>query len=253
MKSKRTILVAVALLAAATGLWAAGTAMDVSVSFNPITDLVCSGNGSGGAVTIHYTATSSASADYADVSLTVTDVGTSTVVYTDSGSIAEGTINDTPPGDWVPTGSQGEKSYSNTFTFNLANGTYDVQVCAEQSGATRKSDCTEIRIEIACTASESCDQGNEVFGEVVGNKNVCKSSDVVNFSFKGLYGDEPTVQINGPSSFSASFPAQRAGDSCVYHLHWNASAANGGAGWYTFTVNGDTYPVQLSCGTKGKP
>ena len=250
-KAKYTVLALALLLAAASTLYAGGgTGLAVTLAFDPLVDLVCD-NGQG-TVTIHYTAGGGNSADGATVNYTVmTNPGGVEVQAGSLPSIAEGTTTDTPAGDWV--NDKGTKTYSDSFNLTLSNGTYDIEVCVDQSGATeRKHACGTITVTVDCQITEeTCDKGNVIFGEVVGNKNVCKASNVVNFQFAGLYGPTATVDLSGPGGFHKTFYVDRAGDSCNYHLLWQATGDNGGAGNYTLAVSGngnsESYDVALQC------
>ena len=53
-------------------------------------------------------------------------------------------------------------------------------MCSEQSGNDDKSDCATVHVQVACTEPDGWDQSATLFGEVVGNKNLCQSEARVN-------------------------------------------------------------------------
>lgn len=183
--------------------------------------------------TVNYTVSSTAAADAAAGNYTVNGgdpVGLPTIA---AGNVTEG-------GGWTFDGRT--KTASGSFTLSgVENGDYTIEVCFAQSGADAKSDCTVITVQVDCVATETCDQGAELFGEVVGNNNLCKSEARINVQVKGLFGETAFLTVKNPNSVTVDGQStDRAGDSCVYH--WNLDPKTWGAaaigGPYTFHVVG---------------
>lgn len=250
MKSKATlVLMLVLLLAAAGGLWAAGTELTVSGSAD--TSHYCDD----GKITINYNLLSTGAADAAEVSYTL-DGGSATSLPTvASGNVEEG-------GGWTFQGRN--KTYSNSFDLSgLEPGNHTVTICAVQHGANGnddKEDCETISFFIQTCSSEAdkCDRVGEVFGQVIGNKNVCKSGGTINFQFKGNFGPTAHLTVTGPSPSTTvvrSIDVSRNGESCVYNDSWQGPSGLT-AGWYTFKVttlyNSNTLEdvENLSCSKK---
>jgi hypothetical protein len=252
---KKALGVLMILTLAAIGLIAAGT--DLTVSDTADTSTYCAD----GNVTINWTVLSSAAADAA-----VVTYGVSTV-YGTTYSVADGTYvttiaagNVADGGGWIFNGSN--KSQSGTITLAMPTVTesseYTVTVCAEQDGSggnPNKTDCQDITFFLTpCATTSGCDQNGTVFGQVVGNKNVCKNLTPVNFNFKGDFGTPANLVITGPGGYSSGdLSVARSGDSCVYTYNWYPPAGSV-AGGYTFTVTGNGHTLvdteQLSCSSK---
>jgi hypothetical protein len=235
---------AIALLGA-TAAFAQGTGLSVDVSAVPG---VCENGVS--TVTVSYTVTSTGAADGATVGYTVNG-GTAVALPSIAGGIA-------PAGGWTQ-GQGSTKTASGQFQLQLPSGEYDIEVCAEQNGADKKSGCDDVHVQIACQELEGCDQTATLFGEIVGNKNLCQSDARVNVHVKGLFGPWATVDVrNANNTLVDSKQVDRAGDSCVYH--WNLDPKtwpDAIAGSYTLTVTGQngsttTFSANLSCSKPGK-
>lgn len=225
-----------------------GTSLSVDLSAT----VECNEYGTGD-ITVSYTVSSTAAADAATGYYTVNGgdpVGLPTIA---AGNVTEG-------GGWTFDGRT--KTASGSFTLSgLENGDYTIEVCFEQQGAEIKSDCTVIIVQVDCVQTEKCDQGAELFGEVVGNNNLCKSSARIEVQVKGLFGATASLTVKNPNSVAVyGQNTTRAGESCVYQ--WNldpkdwGSAAIGGP--YTFHVTGANsatfdFGADLVCSKPGKP
>lgn len=230
--------------AAVTNASAAGTGLSISPSVGSIT---CNGDGTATAV-IDYLVTSAGGADAAALTY---DANGGTKVSL--GTIAAGNVVD--GGGWTFNGRY--KTYSGEFSLSgLANGTYDVEVCAVQNGSPAKGACSTVRVVVNCTSTDTC-ATTEAFGDVPSNKNLCSANGNIEVQFRGSFGPTATLVITGPSdsNYSKSVPVARDGDSCNYHYNWDASSDNGGPGTYTFDVTGNSHSLEfgatLSCNTPG--
>jgi hypothetical protein len=103
-------------------------------------------------------------------------------------------------------------------------------------------------------AFPACSKVATLFGEVVGNKNLCQSEARVNVQLKGLFGPSATLEVKDPSGATIGvYTTSRNGESCVYH--WNLDPktwASASAGLYTFKVTGENsttydFAANLTC------
>jgi hypothetical protein len=226
-----------------------GTSLSVNVSADAG---VCVGGVS--PVTVNYTVTSTGSADGATVGYSV---NAGTVVGLPG--IAGGLTSD--GGGWTK-GNGSNKTATGQFILNLANGDYDIEVCAEQNGAEKKTDCSTVHVQVACNQEDKCDQAATRFGEVVGNKNLCKSDARINVQLKGLFGANALLEVkDGNGGTVQTLSTSRNGDSCVYHWNLDPKTWSGAQppapGLYTFTVTGDNlatyaFSADLICSTPKK-
>ncbi|MEW5848345.1 MAG: hypothetical protein AB2A00_06000 [Myxococcota bacterium] len=168
-------------------------------------------------------------------------------VAVDGGSpVQMGTIQ---PQDFVHNGRIKTANYA--LELSLANGSHVVQVCFEQSGAQGrlpKSVCaTPVSVEVQCNVCA----GARPFGNIVGNNNLCKANGHIPVSVRGDFGDDATLEIQGPNGFVHQAAMNHAGQSCNYHYNWNPNDGNGGAGSYTFRVQGNgqklVFGARLNC------
>jgi len=222
-----------------------GTSLSVSVSAE--TGVCVNGLSP---VTVNYTVTTTGAVDAATVGYSVNAQATVGLP-----TIAAGVA---PNGGWTQ-GVGRNKTATGQFILNLANGEYDIEVCAEQNGTDRKSDCSSVHVQVACAEADACDQSAVRFGEVAGNKNLCKSEARIEVQVKGLFGPNASLEVkDGNGATVQTMSTGRNGDSCVYHWNldpktWSAATA----GLYTFTVTGDNgatyaFSADLICSTPGK-
>jgi hypothetical protein len=244
MKSKRTSLVLglALLLAAAGGLasLAYAQATDLSVTFGstPYT-YVCNGDGTA-TVTVYYTVTS-VNASTAQVTWSL-DGGSSNPLIT----IKSGNVNSNGPGMWTINGDV--KTYTDSYTFTLAAGTYDFTACVGQAGSSACSAPLTLDLS-SCLADAGSSCGANPFGEVPHNTNLCKANGQIEIQFTGNFGATAHLTVVDSSGNTyVDADVARAGDSCNYHYNWNpaptdsnrnAGTGNGGAGTYTFTATGN--------------
>jgi hypothetical protein len=233
------------VLLAGTAAFAQGTSLSVVVS----AEAAACVNGIS-AVTVNYTVTSTGAADAATVGYSV-NLGSSVPLPTIASGVA-------PIGGWTQ-GIGRNKTATGQFVLNLSNGEYDIEVCAAQNGTDAKSDCNSVHVQVLCTEVEACDQSAVLFGEVAGNKNLCKSDARINVQLKGLFGPTAGLEVkNELGDVVQTVSTDRAGDSCVYH--WNVNPKDWSSmtpGLYTFKVtgqNGATYSFSapLVCSVPGK-
>jgi hypothetical protein len=182
------------------------------------------------------TLVSSASAAWAEVTLSIDGGATST-------------IDEVLPTDYSKDGRT--KTYSYTYDIALAAGSHDLQICFSQpSGKTRMVACTTVHVEVAaCTSGSVCEKEG-LFGWIQGNGNLCAgNAQGVNIHAKGDFGDDPALTISGPNGFTHNATLDHAGDSCVYHYQWANETEV--AGDYTFTITGGgntkTFAAKLFC------
>lgn len=137
-------------------------------------------------------------------------------------------------------------------TLRLGNGGHTVELCFAQPGAAGnpgKQTCTTVTVTVSCARSCSA---TRAFGNIVGNRNLCAGNGPphIPVHVEGDFGSAASLTITGPGGFNLDATARRAGDSCNYHYNWD-TAGNGGAGAYTFTVEGNgnrlTFSADLSC------
>lgn len=140
-------------------------------------------------------------------------------------------------------------------TLRLANGEHSVELCFAQPGAggnAGRQVCTTVTVTVSCARSCSAARA---FGNIVGNPNLCAGNGPphIPVHVEGGFGAAASLTITGPGGFSHDATLRRAGDSCNYHYNWD-SAGNGGAGTYTFTVEGNgnrlTFTAELGCRTR---
>jgi hypothetical protein len=237
------------LLLSGSAAFGQGTGLSVSVSAETG---VCVNSLS--PVTVNYTITSTGAADAATVGYSVNAGAVVGLPGVAGGLTADG-------GGWTK-GNGSNKTATGQFIINLANGDYDIEVCAEQNGADKKSDCSSVHVQVACAQVDKCDQAAVRFGEVVGNKNLCKSDARINVQLKGLFGANAVLEVkDGNGGTVQTLSTSRNGDSCVYH--WNLDpktwigAQPPAAGLYMFTVTGDNsasyvFSADLVCSTPKK-
>jgi hypothetical protein len=205
----------------------AGTALCVTAGAS---EPVCADSGEAD-VTVSGVLTSTGSADSAVV----------TVRLDGEPPVAIGTIE---PGDFEHDGREKHAAYS--YDFKLPDGTHTIELCFEQSGAQGNPDkavCTETLVVVVdCPVSilPSCDES--VFGDLVGNPALCsgRGTPHVPVHLSGDFGEQVTLNVQGPSGFTFDGLMNHAGKSCNYHFNWDTRAGNhGGTGIYTFTFAGD--------------
>jgi hypothetical protein len=213
--------------------YAAGTGL--SITFGDAT-IVCKGDGTGANVTFQWTVTSTGAADAATMTGQIDGGSVFALPGIASGSIATG-------GGWNVGGRL--KTADGTYSTVLANGSHTLTVCATQKGSNGNPDktaCSSQTVVVNCFSSDPCANA-QVFGEVPANKNLCLANGHIEVQFSGNFGDPASLEIDGPngSGFSRTDSVSRAGDSCNYHFNWDPhdTQGNGGAGAYTFTVNGN--------------
>jgi hypothetical protein len=240
-----TGVLALALLSGSTAFaQGTGLSMDLTTTLGECVNGVSE-------VTVAYTVTSTGAADSATVSYSVSG-GISAVGTLPT--IASGLVTD--GGGWTK-GQGAIKTAGGELKLSLANGEYDIEVCAEQHGSDGNPDkqaCNSVHVQVNCALEGTCDQRSELFGEVVGNKNLCQSESRINVQVKGLFGPTAMLEVKDQGgALVGLFSTTRAGDSCVYH--WNLDPktwAAATAGFYTFRVigeNGATYDfgANLTC------
>lgn len=239
------------LLMSGSAAFAQGTSLSMNVS--AVAAACVSGTSD---VTVSYTVTSTGAADSATVGYSI-DAGAGPGAVVGLTTIASGTEG---VGAWTK-GAGSTKTATGQFIVPLANGEYDIEVCAEQNGNgnDNKSDCSTAHVQVACTQVDGCDQAAVLFGEVTGNKNLCQSEARINVQVKGLFGQNASLEVkDGSSSSVAIASTSRNGDSCVYH--WNLDPKTWSAvnpGLYTFTVLGDNgasfpFAATLVCSKPGR-
>ena len=160
------------------------------------------------------------------------------------------------PDDFQHDGRVKAAPYSLDLT--LTNGTYSIDLCFTQSGAQGrepKTVCAEsVIVVIDCTGDDSC-EGEEVFGDLVGNPVLCSGGGTphVPVHLRGEFGEVVAIGIAGPNGFTLEDLMNHAGNSCIYQFNWDTRAGNhGGPGSYTFTFAGDNgntfeFTRDLSC------
>lgn len=137
------------------------------------------------------------------------------------------------------------KTAGNSFSEILPDGSYTVDSCYVQSGAggrlPKKTCAPTVGFKVDCAPKSPC--GNEqVFGDVVGNKNLC-SGQALPIHIKGDFGNGGDLIIS-KGSFSIKIRADRSGNSCVYQAQYRPyDDGNAGAGEYTFNLVGDNTKV----------
>jgi hypothetical protein len=199
-----------------------GTHLSVTSS---VGEPVCTGDGTAD-VSLSGTLTSTASAAWADVSVTIDGVTTS--------------IDEVLPTDYSKDGRT--KTYDYSYTLSLTDGTHEVQICFTQpSGHDRMTACGAVQtVVVACSESPDNSCGDGAFGETVtkGNHNICsgKAAPAIEINAKGDFGDNAQLTISGPNQFTKTVDFPHSGNSCVYHYNWQNQFDNGNTGIYTFTV-----------------
>jgi len=213
-------------------------------------------------VTVTYTVTSSAAADGATGSFTVTD-GDGNVV--NSGSLPEIDSGVAPAGGWTHNPPGSAKTAGGQFQLSLGNGTYDIEVCFEQHGAEKKSDCTTITVTVNCGAA-GCDRVAQQFGQVMGNTNLCSQLARINVQVKGPFGSSAQLEVKNPNGTVMQVVNKNRGegsdDRCVYVWQLNPKDwPSTLSGVYSFHVSsndsGNTstldFGATLDCKKSGKP
>jgi len=241
-------LLLAAACAASGAVQAAGTSL--SVVFGEAT-IACKADGSGADVAFAWTVTSTGSADSAVMTGQVDGGGVFALPGIASGNVTAG-------GGWTFAGRM--KTSDGSYSTVLANGTHSLTVCATQSGANGnnlKMACETQTVTVNCQSADPC-ANSEVFGEVIANKNLCSANGHINIQYRGNFGPQSSLYIEGPNGFTRNYAVDRAGDSCNYHYNWDPNDNNGGAGSYGFTVNGNAqsplvFSADLSCTTGGNP
>jgi hypothetical protein len=141
-----------------------------------------------------------------------------------------------------------------SFSHILSNGNHTVSSCFLQSGADgrlSKQTCAPTSsFAVDCAPVDAC-AGTEVFGNIIGNGNLC-SGQALPIHLKGSFGDGGTLVIS-KDSFSTTVRIDRAGESCVYQGQYRPNDdGNNGAGVYSFTLLGDngtsySFSANLKC------
>jgi len=147
------------------------------------------------------------------------------------------------------------KTAEHSFVTVLSNGDHTVEMCYVQSGAegrTSKATCAnELSISVNCSPPVSVCANAEVFGNIVGNGNLC-GGQAIPVHIKGDFGDSANLTIS-KDLFSIEMPVNRAGDSCVYQAQYRPSdQGDAGAGMYEFTISGSngnsyTFNAMMKC------
>jgi len=241
MGMKKTAVVLTLLVG--TAITMSADSVPVSVAFGePVVDCP-EGN-----VTVPYTITTGSNSA-ATVVERLTKANGGDLVSEDSYTILAGT--------W--TGSR-TKLWEGVFEHTgLADGSYSLEVCAEQAGSggnPAKSDCTTVPIVVACAEqwTNPC-ASTAAFGEVTGNDHI-RPNATAQIQFRGNFGETAWVVIDGPDYFHREGAIVRNGDSCNYHANWKFTTTSGadfhgnnGPGVYTVKVTGNgvslEFPVTL--------
>jgi len=207
----------------------------------------------GGVVSAGYTISATA-ASAAVVTETLKDSGGNTVT-TKSFTLPAGSVTD--GGGWTIAGRS--KVYDGTFTTSgLPDGEYSLEVCATQPGSQgnpAKNACITEALVVDCVRAFPTACTAAPFGEVVGNNHI-RVNAAAQINFKGNFGTEATVTVQGPNFVETATITQN-GNSCNYHANWkftNGEGAdlygNGGPGTYTVFVSGNgktlTFNVTLT-------
>lgn len=226
---------------------AAGTALSVSFDTPTVT---CPN----AMVSAPYTIATTAGDGATVVETLRTSDATPTIVASNQYAIAAGNV--TTGGGWTFAGRT--KTRDGVFTTaGVANGTYQLEVCATQSGSggnPNKTTCATETILIYCETVQTTPCTEAPFGEVIGNKNI-SSNAAAELQFRGDFGPSANVTVVG-NGFSDSASINQNGNSCTYHANWKFQKASGsdlfganGAGVYTATVTGNgntlTFTVSL--------
>jgi hypothetical protein len=223
---------------------AAGTALSV-VFDTPV--VTCPDGG----VSAPYTITTTA-ADAASVVETLRTSGANpTIVSSNQYTIAAGNVS--TGGGWTFAGRT--KTHDGIFTAsNVPNGTYQLDVCATQSGSggnLNKTTCSTEDIVVNCGTVLTTACTEAPFGEVIGNNKI-SSNATAEIQFRGDFGPSANVAVVG-NGFSDSASISQNGNSCTYHANWKFQNANGadlfganGAGSYQVTVTGNGKTLQFT-------
>lgn len=151
-------------------------------------------------------------------------------------------VDEVAPQDFIGNGAKKTYSYSNSYETTYSNGSHDVQLCFTQpSGNLRMTACTTVKVVVACTPETVKECHDRIFGETIGNKNLCKANGNggphVNIQASGDYGSTATITIDGPG-YHAEKLTDRRGESCNYIYDWDPKAEGAVAGDYTFKISG---------------
>jgi hypothetical protein len=203
-------------------------------------------------VSVNYTATSEGSAAAAAISY---DINAGAKVAW--GTILDGNILD--GGGWTFNGRT--KTATGSIPLHLGSGSYTIEVCVEQPGnPAKKTACNTVTVVVNCSTGPC--QGTQLFGEIVGNDNLCKSDAHINVQVKGMFGDSAELTVKDQSNAVVDDHqwTHRSGDSCVYHWNLDPKSWNNGspgAGTYHFHIDGANQEVydfaaELSCSKPGK-
>lgn len=233
-----------------------GCGTELSDDLRSSSQAIGANNGTALSVAVSATAVNCTSSSGADVVfsgvLTTTGSVDSTLITASVDGGARQLLHTIQPQDFVHQ-QGGDKTAAYSVTLPLTNGSYNVELCFTQSGSQGrepKEVCAPVEaIAVACATSCSA---MEPFGNLVGNPSLCKGKGPphVPVHVRGDFGENATVTISGPNGFTHQGAMNHAGDSCNYHYNW-ANASNGGAGTYTFTVDGDgnqlVFTADLHC------
>jgi len=143
------------------------------------------------------------------------------------------------PQDFVHSGRF--KTATASFSEVLENGSHTVQSCYAQSGSdgrlSKQTCASASSFEVNCAATDPCDN-TEVFGNIIGNGNLCSGS-TIPIQLKGDFGEGGDLVIT-KDGFTTRIPFERSGNSCVYQARYQPDIdGNAGAGDYAFTFIGD--------------
>jgi hypothetical protein len=223
------------------GAIAAYAAITLSVTFESPT-VTCTSNGA--SVSVGYTTSAS---DAASTTITETLTNSNNAVLKTNSYVIDGTTY-----AWTIGGRL--KTFDGTFTdTGLADGTYSLQVCADQKGSNGNPDkqtCSTQSITVACNTTSACPSTiNGFFGEVDGNPSIGhgNGSGALQIQVSGDFGGSIRIEITGPNSFDRTFTVAENGTSCIYHANWQFTtgtgsgadvSGNGGPGVYSIYVWG---------------
>lgn len=189
-----------------------------------------------------------------DIATTVTSSGA-----VDSAEIKIAIDGDVPktsgwidPQDYIHNGRY--KTAVSSFSQVFQNGSHSYSSCFVQSGAhgrlSKQTCAAPVNFEVSCAPIDVC-RDVEVFGNVIGNGNLC-AGQAIPIHIKGSFGEGGDLVIT-KGSFSKTIRADRSGNSCVYQAQYRPTDdGNAGAGSYSFSLFGDngsvySFSANLKC------
>jgi hypothetical protein len=194
-------------------------------------------------VAVDFSVTSSAAADAA--ALTVQINGGDETLF---GQILSGNVT----GGWTFAGRT--KTYSGETTINLEPGTYEIALCATQSGSDgrivkRSCDTRQVVVE-ACSQVIPANCTGEVIGQLdTSNGNAFCNAGTLNITWRGAASWPTTVNVtvtDGGTTLLAPTAMSKDGDSCNYRYQWTNPPARSGNTTWTFTVTNPNDNAVLS-------